>query len=84
MLERLDLERAMAVLPDKQRQTVAYHYLIGLPYAEVAEILGGSVDAARKAASEGIRALRVALDGPTRRTCPTTAGRTTERQRNLN
>ena len=66
--EGLDLERAIAALPDKQRQTIAYHYLIGLPYAEVAEVLGGSVDAARKAASEGIRALRVALDGPARRT----------------
>jgi RNA polymerase sigma factor (sigma-70 family) len=65
--ERLDLDRALTVLPDKQRQTIAYHYLIGLPYAEVAEILGGSVDAARKAASEGIRALRSILDDPARR-----------------
>jgi RNA polymerase sigma factor (sigma-70 family) len=62
--ERLDLERALGTLPDKQRQTIAYHYLIGLPYAQIAEILGGSVDAARKASSEGIRALRVALDDP--------------------
>ena len=34
-------------LPPKQRQAVAYHYLAGLPYAEIAAILGGSTDAAR-------------------------------------
>ena len=48
----------MARLPAKQRQAVAYHYLAGLPYAEVAAILGGSTDAARRAAADGIAALR--------------------------
>lgn len=66
--ERVDLERAIAALPDKQRQTIAYHYLIGLPYAEVAQILGGSAEASRKAASEGINALRVTLGDPSPRT----------------
>ncbi len=32
-------------LPDKQRQSVAYHYLGGLPYAEVASIVGGTAEA---------------------------------------
>ncbi len=45
-------------LPDKQRQAVAYHYLGGLPYLEVAQILGGTVDAARRAAADGIQKLR--------------------------
>ena len=45
-------------LPDKQKQAVAYHYLAGLPYAEVAAILGGSADAARRAAADGIATLR--------------------------
>jgi RNA polymerase sigma factor (sigma-70 family) len=45
-------------LPDKQRRAVAYHYLAGLPYQEIAEILGGSADAARRAAADGIAALR--------------------------
>jgi len=53
-----DLIAALAALPDKQRQAVAYHYLGGLPYAEVAEILGGTTDAARRAAADGIAALR--------------------------
>jgi RNA polymerase sigma factor (sigma-70 family) len=55
---RLDLTAAVAALPDKQRQAVAYHYLGGLPYADVAAVLGGSVAAARRAAADGIAALR--------------------------
>jgi RNA polymerase sigma factor (sigma-70 family) len=54
----LDLTAAVAALPDKQRQAVAYHYLTGLPYAQVAEILGGTAAAARRAAADGIAALR--------------------------
>jgi RNA polymerase sigma factor (sigma-70 family) len=53
-----DLVTALALLPDKQRQSVAYHYLAGLPYAEVAEILGGTAEAARRAAADGIATLR--------------------------
>ncbi|MFD4598081.1 RNA polymerase sigma factor [Streptomyces sp. NPDC058464] len=49
---------AVKALPLRQRQAVAYHYLGGLPYAEVAELIGGTTDAARRAASDGIRALR--------------------------
>ncbi|MCY7417015.1 MAG: RNA polymerase subunit sigma-24, partial [Chloroflexi bacterium] len=49
---------ALRALPLKQRQTVAYHYLIGLPYREIAAIVGGSEDAARRAAADGIAALR--------------------------
>jgi RNA polymerase sigma factor (sigma-70 family) len=56
--EIADLTAALAQLPAKQKQAVAYHYLAGLPYAEVAAILGGSTDAARRAAADGIAALR--------------------------
>ena len=52
------LWQAVRELPDKQRQAVAYHYAAGLPYAEIAGILGGTVDAARRAAADGIRNLR--------------------------
>jgi RNA polymerase sigma factor (sigma-70 family) len=57
---RLDAELAGAVarLPAKQKQAVAYHYLAGLPYADVAAIVGGSEDAARRAAADGIATLR--------------------------
>jgi RNA polymerase sigma factor (sigma-70 family) len=53
-----DLVGAMSALPPKQKQAVAYHYLADLPYTEVASILGGSTDAARRAAADGIAALR--------------------------
>lgn len=52
------LWRAVAALPDKQRQAVAYHYVAGLAYAEIADILGGTADAARRAAADGVRNLR--------------------------
>lgn len=53
-----DLWDAVKALPDKQRRCVAYHYLGGLPYDAVAELLGGSAAAARRAAADGIRQLR--------------------------
>ena len=53
-----DLVAAVARLPVKQRHAVAYHYLAGLPHAEVAAILGGTTAAARRAAADGIAALR--------------------------
>jgi len=53
-----DLWAALKTLPLKQRETLAYHYIAGLPYAEVAAILGGTAAAARRAAADGIAALR--------------------------
>jgi len=53
-----DLWDALRALPDKQRLVVAYHYLAGLPYQEIAAIVGGTADAARRAAADGIRNLR--------------------------
>ncbi len=53
-----DLWAALRALPIKQRQAVAYHHVAGLPYAEVAALVGGSTDAARRAAHDGIQALR--------------------------
>ena len=53
-----DLADAITRLPAKQKQAVAYHYLAGLPYADVAGILGGTAEAARRAAADGIARLR--------------------------
>jgi len=53
-----DLWAALQRLPDKQRHAVAYHHIAGLPFAEIAVILGNSPDAARRAAADGIKALR--------------------------
>ena len=60
-----DLTAALANLPAKQKQAVAYHYLAGLAYADVAAILGGSADAARRAAADGIATLRRSYPGVT-------------------
>ena len=53
-----DLWAALRRLPTKQRQAVAYHHVAGLPFAEIAELLGNSPDAARRAAADGIKTLR--------------------------
>jgi RNA polymerase sigma factor (sigma-70 family) len=53
-----ELLAAIAALPSRQRQAVAFHHLAGRPYAEVAELIGGTADAARRAASDGIATLR--------------------------
>ena len=44
-----ELWDALKALPQRQRAAVAYHYLAGLPYREIAGITGGSTDAARSA-----------------------------------
>lgn len=68
--EHADLWDAVRALPDRQRHAVAYHHLAGLPYREVAAITGGSTDAARRAAADGIAALRAALRVSTARKEP--------------
>ncbi len=65
-----DLWAALAALPPRQRAAVAYHYLAGLPYAEVAAITGGTADAARRAAADGIRTLRTTYLARTRKSAP--------------
>ena len=57
----LDLWHDLAALPPKQRAAVAYHYLAGLPHAEVADLLGSTETAVRRAAADGIAKLRVTL-----------------------
>ena len=58
-----DLADALTRLPAKQKQAVAYHYLAGLPYADVAAILGGTAEAARRAAADGVARLRRSYPG---------------------
>jgi RNA polymerase sigma factor (sigma-70 family) len=53
-----DLWAAVARLPERQRLAVAYRHLGGLPYAEVAAIVGGTPEAARRAAADGVASLR--------------------------
>jgi RNA polymerase sigma factor (sigma-70 family) len=60
-----DLWQALKALPTTQRQAVAYHYLAGLPYKEIATLSGGNTDAARRAAADGIKTLRRTYMRPT-------------------
>ncbi|MCC9173963.1 RNA polymerase sigma factor [Arthrobacter sp. zg-Y179] len=50
---------ALKTLPVRQREALAYHHLAGLPYAEVARLLGGSEAACRRSAADGIKKLRI-------------------------
>ena len=56
-----DVWDALRALPRKQREALAYHHLGGLPYAEVAVLLGNSESAARRAAADGMRTLRATI-----------------------
>jgi RNA polymerase sigma factor (sigma-70 family) len=78
-----DLWAALKALPERQRQCVAYHYLAGLPYKDVAAVTGGSADAARRAAADGIRALRGSYprDGGDRRISGASHKRTSKGER---
>jgi RNA polymerase sigma factor (sigma-70 family) len=62
----LDLAAAMAALPRRQREAVAYHYLAGLPYQDVAAVIGGTTDAVRRSAADGIAKLRRTYADPAR------------------
>jgi RNA polymerase sigma factor (sigma-70 family) len=53
-----ELWEALAALPFKQRAAVAYHHVAGLPYAEVGVLIDSNEVAARRAAADGIAALR--------------------------
>lgn len=55
------LYAALRTLPGKQRQSVAYHHLGGLSHREVAEVLGGTEAAARRASADAIKKLREIL-----------------------
>jgi RNA polymerase sigma factor (sigma-70 family) len=52
------LEHLADELPDKERAAVVLRYGYDLPYEQIAEALESSEDAARQAASSGVRRLR--------------------------
>jgi RNA polymerase sigma factor (sigma-70 family) len=57
------LRAALDALAPKQRAAVILHHLVGLPYAEVAAVIGGSEAAARRSAADGIAHLRSTYRG---------------------
>ena len=58
---------ALEALPVRQRAAVVYHHLAGLPYADVAVVLGSNEVAARRSAADGIATLRKVLSKGTTR-----------------
>lgn len=54
---------ALAALPVKQREAIAYHHIAGLPYAQVAELLDNTEPSARRAAADGMKTLRATYSG---------------------
>jgi RNA polymerase sigma factor (sigma-70 family) len=61
-----ELWSALEALPRKQREAIAYHHIAGLPYAQIAELLGNTESAARRAAADGIKTLRATYQGASR------------------
>ncbi|HVC87225.1 MAG TPA: RNA polymerase sigma factor [Gaiellaceae bacterium] len=55
-----ELEHLTGGLPPTERAAVVLRYGYDLPYAQIADALGSSEDAARAAASSGVRRLRSA------------------------
>lgn len=53
-----ELWAAVRALPPKQRTAVVQRHLLDRPYAEVAEVIGCSEDAARQSVRAGLRRLR--------------------------
>lgn len=53
-----ELEHLTGDLPPTERAAVVLHYGYDLPYAQIADALGSSEEAARAAASSGVRRLR--------------------------
>ena len=59
--DRLDLERAVAHLPAKDRQAIFMHFYLDLPIEEVAVVLGISASAARARIYRACHRLRPGL-----------------------
>lgn len=60
--DRLDVRAALADLPRRQRMAVVLRHLEDLPVAEVARLMGCSEGTVKSTTSDGLRALRAALD----------------------
>jgi RNA polymerase sigma factor (sigma-70 family) len=58
-----ELWAAVRRLPEKQRTAVFCHSALGMPYAELADLLDSSEDAARRNVHEGLKRLREEWSG---------------------
>jgi RNA polymerase sigma-70 factor (ECF subfamily) len=63
MAERLDLHRAVAQLPESQREVLILRFLVGLSTDEIAEIIGKEKAAVYSLHARAITSLRQSLGG---------------------
>jgi RNA polymerase sigma-70 factor (ECF subfamily) len=56
------LQRALAALPDEQRQVIELHWFGGVPMPEIAETMGASLSAVKVRAHRGYKRLRRLLE----------------------
>lgn len=59
----LAVHAALRALPDAQREVIELHWMGGLPFADVAHVLGASVAAVKVRAHRGYEAMRILLSG---------------------
>ena len=62
LASHLDVTRAVARLPRRQRVAVELYYVLGLPVAEIADVMGCAVGTVSSTLSDARKALRVALE----------------------
>ena len=62
-VERVDLERALAALPDGYREVLILHDVEGYTHEEAAELLGVEIGTSKSQLSRARRALRARLTG---------------------
>jgi RNA polymerase sigma-70 factor, ECF subfamily len=59
---RQELGRALAVLSERDRELIELHWLDGMPFPEVAEVMGMSRSAVKVAAHRSYKKMRAALE----------------------
>jgi RNA polymerase sigma-70 factor (sigma-E family) len=62
--DRIDLSEQLSALPAKQRAALVLRYYAGLPFAEVAQILGCRESSARSHVTRALTALRIQMTAP--------------------
>ena len=63
-VETLALVQALRTLPVRQRQAIVLHYLVDLPVAEIAQVLGVPHGTVKSLLARGRRALATKLGEP--------------------
>jgi RNA polymerase sigma factor (sigma-70 family) len=61
LIDRVDLQRALLLLPRRQREVLVLRYVVDLPEAEVARALGLTVGTVKTHAHRALASIRVAL-----------------------